>query len=84
MISNATNRNLPWGKKEKLGFGKNALLQNIKVRRRRGKTENHVLGCDFKAQKELTQGEKKRFKIFNICIYVCEPVWLLLYVLVGK
>lgn len=64
-------------------MGKNALLQSINVRRRQGKTENHVLGCDFKAQKVLTQ-EKKDGKHSHICIYVCEPIWLLLYVLVGK
>lgn len=77
MISNARNRNLPWEK--------NPLLQNINVRRRQGRSENYVLVVNLEKKKELTQREKKKdFKGSHVCIYVCEPIWLLLYALVGK
>ena len=71
-------------------LGKNRLLWLFNVRRRQRKAKNHVLGVNLEGSLYTTQRDtvntrkNERFKIFNICIYVCEPICLLLCVLIEK
>lgn len=55
MISNARNRKSSWGEKKErkkdIHLGKNPLLENINVRRRQGKSENHVLVVNLEHKK---------------------------------